>query len=133
MRRVPLLLALCLAASVANAQSLNEYSLSQLLERVARESSVGTPRAINADLLDRGYSVDGETLVNHIDVQPRHAAKMRDNPGSVREQLTISVCSNPGFRELLKRGATLRYDFREYQSERPVASQRFAAADCTPS
>lgn len=133
MIRAPLLFGLCLIGSAASAQSLNEYTLGQLLEQVARESSVGTPRAINADLLDRGYSVDDDALVNHIDVQPRHAAKMRDNPALVREQLTISVCSNPGFRELMSRGATLRYDFREYESERPVATERFVSEDCPQS
>ncbi|HAF93279.1 MAG TPA: hypothetical protein DCG67_16190, partial [Pseudomonas sp.] len=73
-----------LAPAFAGAASLKEQQLDQLLDDVARKSSVGTPRAINEDILDRGYSVDGHTLVNHLSVQPRHAAQMRDNPAKVR-------------------------------------------------
>ncbi len=97
MIRRTLLLAACLASTALQAQTLKDYELGQLLERVARESSVGTPRAINENLLDRGYTVDGNVLVNHIAVQPRQAAMMRDNPDVVRRQLAESVCANQAF------------------------------------
>ncbi|WP_120993364.1 PA3611 family quorum-sensing-regulated virulence factor [Stutzerimonas urumqiensis] len=131
MHRWLLMLAPALVATPLQAQSLKDFELRQTLEQVARQSSEGTPRAINENLLDRGYTVEGDELVNHIDVQPRHAAKMRDNPTLVREQLTRSVCTNQGYRQLLARGATLRYDFKEYESNRPITSERFETADCT--
>ena len=130
MRRLTTLLVLCLALPAAQAASLQEKQLSDLLELVARESSVGTPRAINEDILDEGYSVDRNELVNYLSVQPRHAAQMRDNPGQVRGQLAQSVCANQGLRELMQQGATLRFEFREYQSEKPITTERYTAGDC---
>ncbi|HCL16633.1 MAG TPA: hypothetical protein DIC61_15870, partial [Pseudomonas sp.] len=41
----------------------------------------------NEDILDQGYTVENNQLVNHLSVQPRHAAQMRDNPADVRSQL----------------------------------------------
>ncbi|HAW41056.1 MAG TPA: hypothetical protein DCX83_17750, partial [Pseudomonas sp.] len=89
MYRLTTLLALSLALPVAHAASLQEQQLSQLLDQVARESNVGTPRAINEDILDQGYTVENNQLVNHLSVQPRHAAQMRDNPADVRSQLAV--------------------------------------------
>ncbi|MES2817820.1 MAG: quorum-sensing-regulated virulence factor family protein [Pseudomonadota bacterium] len=131
MSRLPLL-ALCLALPTVQAASLNDYELSQMLERVAKQSSVGTPRAINADILDQGYTVQGNELINHLSVQEGHAGQMRGNPDAVREQLTGSVCRNTGYRQLLARGAVLRYEFTEYKSNRPVITERFKEADCAP-
>ncbi len=130
MKRLPLALLFCLIGSGTQAQSLMEKEVQRMLEQVARESNVGTPRAINSDLLDQGYAVDGTTLVNYISVQPRHAAMMRDNSKDVRKQLTASVCHNNGFRKLMQNGARLRYEFSEYKSHRPVASEFFTAKDC---
>lgn len=124
------LLTLCLAVPTAHAVSLQEQQLSQLLETVARESSVGTPRAINSDILDVGYSVEGNELVNHLSVQPRHAAQMRDNPKQVRTQLASSVCGNNGLRELMNQGAVLRFEFSEYESNKPITIERYKASDC---
>ncbi|WPC04015.1 quorum-sensing-regulated virulence factor family protein [Pseudomonas benzenivorans] len=112
------------------AASLNNHELTKMLEQVARQSSQGTPRAVNADILDRGYTVEGNELINHLSVRARHAAQMRGNPDTVRAQLADSVCRNTGFRRLLAQGAVLRYQFSEYQSNRPVTSERFAKADC---
>ncbi len=130
---MPRLIAVILALSLpvlAQAASLNNFELSKTLERVAQESSVGTPRAINEDILDQGYSVDGNELVNHLSVRPAHAAQMRGNPDSVRAQLANSVCRNPGYRQLLARGAVLRYEFSEYKTNRPIVSERFSNSDC---
>jgi len=130
---MPRLIAVILALSLpvfAQAASLNDFELSKTLERVARESSVGTPRAINEDILDQGYSVKGNELVNHLSVRPDHAAQMRGNPDSVRAQLANSVCRNPGYRQLLARGAVLRYEFSEYKTNRPIVSERFSNSDC---
>lgn len=69
-------------------------------------------------------------LVNHLSVQPRHAAQMRDNPEQVRSQLAVSVCGNQGLRTLLSKGAVLRYEFSEYKSNRPIATERYRATDC---
>ncbi|MGE4406103.1 PA3611 family quorum-sensing-regulated virulence factor [Pseudomonas sp.] len=130
MYRLTTLLALSLALPIAHAASLQEQQLGQLLDQVARESSVGTPRAINEDILDQGYTVDGNELVNHLSVQPRHAAQMRDNPADVRSQLGVSVCGNQGLRTLMSQGAVLRYEFSEYKSNRPIATERYKASDC---
>jgi hypothetical protein len=127
------LTALTLALSLplfAQAASLKDYELSQMLEKVARESSVGTPRAINEDILDQGYSVNGKELVNHLSVRAEHAGQMRGNPDVVRAQLANSVCRNQGYRQLLARGAALRYEFSEYKSNRPVTVGRFTKSDC---
>lgn len=115
---------------LAQAATLKDFELSKTLEKVARESSVGTPRAINEDILDQGYTVNGNELINHLSVRSEHAAKMRGNPDVVRAQLANSVCRNNGYRQLLTRGAVLRYEFSEYKSNRPVATERFSKADC---
>jgi len=125
MPRLALLLALALPAAHAAEQQLPE-----LLQQVARDSSVGTPRAINADILDRGYSAEGSELINHLSVRAAHAAQMRAHPDSVRQQLAASVCANQGYLRLLARGAALRYEFSEYPGNAPVASVRFIKSDC---
>ncbi|MCQ4270866.1 MULTISPECIES: quorum-sensing-regulated virulence factor family protein [Pseudomonas] len=124
-------LVLCALLPVAaQAASLKETELSAMLQKVAKESSVGTPRAINEDILDQGYTAEGKELINHLSVLPAHAAKMRANPDAVRAQLTASVCGNPGYRKLLDQGALLRYEFSEYQTNKPVGTARFSKADC---
>lgn len=122
-----LLLVLPLAA---NAASKQEYELTQMLEKVAQDSSVGTPRAINEDILDQGYTVHGPQLINHLSVRASHAQQMRANPDKVRDQLGSSVCSNTGYRQLLARGAVLTYQFTEYKTNRPVATENFNAQSC---
>ena len=124
-------LALCFVLpTAAHAASLKDFELSKMLEKVAKESSVGTPRAINEDILDQGYTVEGNQLINHLSVRASHAERMRSNPDSVRSQLGDSVCSNTGYRQLLARGAILTYSFTEYKTNRspPNASMPAAAA-----
>ncbi|MBO3274496.1 quorum-sensing-regulated virulence factor family protein [Pseudomonas schmalbachii] len=123
-------LALCLVLPAAHAASLKDYELGEMLNKVARESSQGTPRAINEDILDQGYTVDGNQLINHLSVRASHAERMRANPDSTRSQLGDSVCSNTGYRQLLARGAILTYSFTEYKTNRPVATERFDAGSC---
>lgn len=124
-------LALCLALPFGvQAASLKDFELNSMLEKVAQESSIGTPRAINEDILDQGYTVEGSELINHLSVRASHAEQMRANPEAVRKQLAASVCRNTGYRQLLARGAVLRYQFSEYKSNRPVATERFNKADC---
>lgn len=129
-RFITLALALSLPL-LAQGASLKDQELTRLLQQVARDSSIGTPRAINEDILDQGYSVDGQQLVNHLSVRQQHAAQMRANPDQVRGQLANSVCANSGYRQLLAQGAQLRYEFSEYRSNRPVTSERFSLRDCT--
>ncbi|MCY1550909.1 putative quorum-sensing-regulated virulence factor [compost metagenome] len=74
--------------------------------------------------------MEGNELVNHLSVREAHAAQMRSNPDAVRAQLGASVCRNTGYRQLLARGAGLRYEFSEYKTNRPVSSERFTARDC---
>ncbi len=130
MHRLTTLFTLCLALPFAHTASAQDQALGPLLEKVASESSVGTPRAINSDLLDEGYSVDGNELVNHLSVQPRHAAQMRDNPKQVRTQLAASVCSNDGLRQLMDQGAVLRFEFSEYENKKPITTERYRSSDC---
>jgi len=130
MKWLSMLCVLCASAATVQAASLKDHELHRLLEQVAKESSVGTPRAINENLLDQGYTAEGSELINYISVQPRHAAMMRDNPKQVRKQLVDSVCANQGFKKLLQEGATLRYEFSEYKSNRPVATERFTIKSC---
>ncbi len=64
-------LALCFVLpTAAHAASLKDFELSKMLEKVAKESSVGTPRAINEDILDQGYTVEGNPQRTR---QPRRA------------------------------------------------------------
>ena len=125
-------LALCFVLpTAAHAASLKDFELSKMLEKVAKESSVGTPRAINEDILDQGYTVEGNQLINHLSVRASHAERMRSNPDSVRSQLGDSVCSNTGYRQLLARGAILTYSFtgtRPTSRSPPNASMPAAAA-----
>ncbi|MNG27669.1 hypothetical protein D3C84_1128240 [compost metagenome] len=74
--------------------------------------------------------MEGNELVNHLSVRSAHATQMRSNPDAVRQQLAASVCRNTGYRQLLARGAVLRYEFSEYQSNQPITTERFAKADC---
>ena len=129
MPRLPLLLALLLPCAV-QAASLKDYELSRDLEKIAAQSSQGTPRAINEDILDQGYTAQGIELINHLGVRAGHAAQMRLHPDTVREQLRASVCGNPGFSRLLERGAILRYEFTELDSKTPVTRERFSSEDC---
>ncbi|NBA95350.1 quorum-sensing-regulated virulence factor family protein [Pseudomonas sp. R5(2019)] len=124
---ITLLLALPLGVQAA---SLKDFELDKMLDKVAKQSSVGTPRAINDDILDQGYTVSGKELINHLSVRESHAVKMRANPDAVRFQLGKSVCLNNGYRQLLAKGAVMRYDFTEYKTNRPVTTERFTAADC---
>ncbi|TRX75512.1 quorum-sensing-regulated virulence factor family protein [Pseudomonas mangiferae] len=130
MPRLTTLIVCCALPFGLQAASLKDYELTQMLDKVAKESSVGTPRAINEDILDQGYTVSGNELVDHLSVREAHAMQMRSNPDTVRSQLAASVCRNGGFRQLLARGATLRYEFTEYKSNRPVTTERFTKADC---
>ncbi|WP_263264023.1 quorum-sensing-regulated virulence factor family protein [Pseudomonas sp. RIT-PI-S] len=125
---VSLLLAMPLG--IAQAASLQNYELTKTLEKVAKESSVGTPRAINEDIIDSGYTVKGNELINHLEVRASHAVKMRENPRDVYLQLGASVCRNPGYQQLMAQGAVMRYDFTEYKTKKPVTTQRYTAADC---
>ncbi|MBC3419215.1 MULTISPECIES: quorum-sensing-regulated virulence factor family protein [unclassified Pseudomonas] len=124
-----LLLALPLAA---NAASKQDYELNQMLQKVAKESSVGTPRAVNEDILDQGYTVEkGKALVNHLSVREEHAQRMLENPALVRSQLGDSVCRNTGYRQLMTKGAVMVYRFTVYKTNQPVMDQAFDAASCT--
>lgn len=130
MRRLFALLALFFVLPISQAASLKEFELTKMLEQVAKDSSVGTPRAINADILDQGYTVEGNELINYLSVREGHAQLMRANAQSMRDQLTASVCSNTGYRQLLARGAVLRYQFTVYKTNQPVATERFSKRDC---
>ncbi len=130
MSRLTALFVCCALPFGLQAASLKDFELTQMLEKVAKESSVGTPRAINEDILDQGYTVSGVELIDHLSVRQEHAMQMRGNPDMVRSQLTASVCRNNGYRQLLARGATLRYEFTEYKTNRPVTTERFTKADC---
>ena len=122
-----LLFALPLSAQAA---SLAEFNLNKDLLKVAKVSNEGKPRAISPDLLDKGFSVDGTVLINHLEASPTLSAQMRSAPEAAVPQLGRSVCSNPNFRKLMAKGATMRYEFTEYKTNRAVVTERFVEADC---
>lgn len=125
------ILMMCLTLPLmAQAASLKDYTLNQTLQSVAKKSSVGTPRAINSDLTDNGYTVQDNTLINHIAVSNKQANQMRSYPTATRKQLTKSVCMNKGFRELLQSGAILSYQFLEKTTKKPITEELFFASDC---
>ncbi|WP_213876830.1 quorum-sensing-regulated virulence factor family protein [Pseudomonas sp. dw_358] len=124
---VALLLALPVAVQAASKQ---DYELNKMLQEVAQQSSVGTPRDISEDIIDQGYTVQGKELIDHLSVREGQAAQMRADPKTVYFQLGASVCRNDGYRQLMAKGAIMRYDFTEYQTNREIMTQRFKASDC---
>jgi len=125
------IIAICLTLPfAAQAASLKDYNLQQSLQAVAKKSSVGTPRKINADLTDKGYSVVDNTLINHLEVSTKQATEMRKFPKTTRKQLTDSVCKNTGYQNLLKQGAILSYQFTEKGNKTPITEELFFASDC---
>ena len=126
----PTLTLLLVAPLCANAASKQDYELNKELEQVAAKSNVGKPNAISEDILDEGYTVDGRVLIDHLSVQAGQAQQMRENPEVMGRQLGTSVCRNPGFRQLMAKGAILRYEFKEYKTNRPITTQQITAADC---
>lgn len=124
---VALMLALPLGAQAA---SLAEFNLNKSLQATAEASNVGKPRPISPDLLDKGFTVDGTVLINNLEASPNMAAQMRSAPEIAVPQLGRSVCSDPNFRKLLARGATMRFDIREYGTNKSVLTQDIRAENC---
>ncbi|MFP3518155.1 PA3611 family quorum-sensing-regulated virulence factor [Pseudomonas sp. SIMBA_077] len=124
---VALLLAMPLGAQAA---SLADFNLNKSLQDTAKLSNAGTPRAISPDLLDKGFTVEGTVLINNLEASPNLAAKMRSAPELAVPQLGSSVCSNADFRNLMNKGATMRFDIREYRTNKPVLAQDFRAENC---
>ena len=81
-------------------------------------------------MLDKGFTVDGTVLINSLEASPNMAAKMRSAPELAVPQLGRSVCSDPNFRKLLARGATMRFDIREYGNNKSVLTQDIRAENC---
>lgn len=114
----------------AHAISLRETRLEQTLKDVAVQSSKDTPRQINANIIDQGFTVHGKELINHLTVDSDYAAHMQSDPLVVRSQLQTSVCADQRFRRLLDMGATLTYHFVLADSDQPVLTQSFVADHC---
>lgn len=125
-----LCLALMLAPALSQAASLKDLELRKTLEKVAANSNVGTPRVISEQILDKGFTVNGNQLINHLAVIPAHAAQMRSQSQAMREQLRVSVCNNPGFAKLLTQGAVLRYQFTQLPGDTLVLDEGFTEHDC---
>ena len=122
-------LALVLPMS-AHAASLLEAQMNRKLQSVAAESNKDLPREIDEKTLEVAYTVEGMQLIDHLSVQPDRAEQMRANPKAVYFQLGQSVCLNKGYRELMAKGAVMRYDITENKTNRPVASVKFVETDC---
>ena len=69
MRWLPLLLATSLAAPI-QAASLRDIRLTETLQQVAAQSSENTPREINSNITDLGFSAKGDELINRLAVDP---------------------------------------------------------------
>jgi len=114
----------------AQAASLLEAQMNRKLQSVAAESNKDLPREIDEKTLEVAYTVEGMQLIDHLSVQPDRAEQMRANPKAVYFQLGQSVCLNKGYRELMAKGAVMRYDITENKTNSPVASVKFIEADC---
>ncbi|MGY2289099.1 PA3611 family quorum-sensing-regulated virulence factor [Pseudomonas sp. SDO528_S397] len=114
----------------AQAASLLELQMNKKLQSVAAESNRDLPREIDDKTLEVAYTVEGVQLIDHLSVQSDRAEQMRANPKAVYFQLGQSVCLNKGYRELMAKGAVMRYDITENKSNRPVASVKFQESDC---
>ena len=122
-------LALVLLAG-AQAASLLEAQMNKKLQSVAAESNKDLPREIDEQTLEVAYTVEGMHLIDHLSVLPERAEQMRANPKAVYFQLGQSVCLNKGYRELMAKGAVMRYEITENKTNRPVASVKFVETDC---
>ena len=125
-----LCLAVLLTPIAGHSASLKDFELTKTLEKVAANSNIGTPRVISNDILDKGFSVNGNQLINHLAVIPAHAEQMRANTQSMRMTLKQSVCQNQGFVTLMSQGAVMRYQFTELPGEEVVLDERFSEIDC---
>jgi hypothetical protein len=114
----------------AQAASLLEAQLNKKLQSVATESNKDLPRELDEKTLEVAYTVEGLQLIDHLSVQPDRAEQMRANPKAVYFQLGQAVCLNKGYRELMAKGAVMRYEITENKTNRPVASVKFQEADC---
>ncbi|NMY98637.1 hypothetical protein HBO04_00805 [Pseudomonas proteolytica] len=114
----------------AQAASLVELQMNKKLQSVAAESNKDLPREIDEQTLEVAYTVEGMHLIDHLSVLPERAEQMRANPKAVYFQLGQSVCLNKGYRELMAKGAVMRYEITENKTNRPVASVKFVEADC---
>ena len=114
----------------AHAASLLEAQMNKKLQSVAAESNKDLPREIDEKTLEVAYTVEGMQLIDHLSVLPDRAEQMRANPKAVYFQLGRSVCTNPGYRERLAKGAVTRHEINENKTNRPVASDKFAEPDC---
>jgi len=114
----------------AQAASLLEVQMNKKLQSVAAESNKDLPREIDDQTLEVAYTVEGMQLIDHLSVQSGRAEQMRANPKAVYFQLGQSVCLNKGYRELMAKGAVMRYDITENKTNRPVASVKFQESDC---
>jgi hypothetical protein len=114
----------------AQAASLVELQMNKKLQSVAAESNKDLPREIDEQTLEVAYTVEGMHLIDHLSVLPERAEQMRANPKAVYFQLGQSVCLNKGYRELMAKGAVMRYEISENKTSRPVASVKFVEADC---
>lgn len=112
------------------AQSLREMRLQETLEDIAEQSSVGTPRPLNDDIVDEGFSALDGQLINYLSVNETYAEQLQSEPLIVRSQLQASVCNNPQFRQLMEMGATLTYHFVLTDTTRPVLTHSFVAEHC---
>jgi len=112
------------------AESLREMRLQETLNDVAKESSAGTPRRLNDDIVDEGFRAQDGQLINFLSVNETYAAQLQSEPLVVRSQLQASVCSNQQFRRLMDMGATLTYHFVLTDSTQPVLTQSFVAEHC---
>ncbi|HCP04604.1 MAG TPA: hypothetical protein DIT61_14025, partial [Pseudomonas sp.] len=86
MRWLPLLLAASLAAPI-QAASLRDIRLTETLQQVAAQSSENTPREINSNITDLGFSAKGDELINRLAVDPEYAQRMQEDPLLIRSQL----------------------------------------------
>ena len=114
----------------AQAASLVELQMNKKLQSVAAESNKDLPREIDEQTLEVAYTVEGMHLIDHLSVLPERAEQMRANPKAVYFQLGQSVCLNKGYRELMAKGAVMRYEITENKTNRPVASVKFVETDC---
>ncbi|MFN3581053.1 MAG: PA3611 family quorum-sensing-regulated virulence factor [Pseudomonas sp.] len=129
MRWLSLLIVLFIALP-SHAVSLRETRLQETLKEVAEQSSEGTPRAINDDITDEGFSSQGTELINHLSVKEDYANQLQSDPLLVRTQLQASVCADQRFRRLMDLGATLTYHFAISGSSQPVLTHSFVSEHC---
>lgn len=124
---VALLLAMPLGAQAA---SLADFNLNKSLQATAEASNQNPQGNLPVGLTDKGFTVEGTVLTKHLVATQALALNMLKNKEAAASALGASVCRNSELRNLLTRGAIVRFDVRDDENNIQVLNQDIRAENC---